>query len=1299
MLKVECEACKAPYQVDERRVPPTGLKMRCPKCGHAFTVSHPDAAVSSAPASKHTILGISAPGLGASAPPPKGPVADELDLPQAVVAKPPPAKPAKPPPPKIAPLPAAPALGEIDELLDLPAMPAAPPPAVKPIPPVKPTLVSTQGQAKAPIPSLSDYDIDLPSPVADLPAKPTKPAAPTQVGRPAPPKAAPPPAPAIGGALTFDVDLPSPAGGGADLPSAKPVPGGKQKSIPFADLPSPKDNIGLPAPRDNIGLPAARDNVGLPAARDNIGLPAARDNVGLPAAFGEIGLPSPAGSGGFGSIDLPVIGGALPAVASALPALGGSLPASVDQGSYLPRATGASSHLPAVMGGDMHLPTGSGDRHLPSTLESLPAALSDSQFLPAAGGGGFGEADLGFGAPEAKAAPRPPPPPPPPAAPIAGGQVGGVGFGELDFGSGGGDVSVEADVGPASLRDAGGEAALPTEGGRSKTRERVVIDKSQGRAVKIAAAGAAVLFVLGAAMQLTRYGAFGFHVINDAANKGTWTTEANEAMAETRKAFGVDVYDKARAAADKLTATSNATPRAQAIMSAAALAEYEFQLRFGRDAARGTRADGWLKSIAEVNSSPASIPYYTAASAARAAAGSDIAAARTAAEAAAQKDPGDPVQQDVALVRGELELRAKDAAAATKAFSRALQIAPSARAHFGLARSYALTTDHAKARAEIAATLAATPNHPGALILKASLDWSDERNDAAVIEGLKPLLEGPAKATASQVELSHAYTVYGVAQASRGDVGAARTAFEGALKLDSTNSDALLGQGDVFFAEGRFTEALSRFDTAVQADPTNPSAIIDDAKAKLELDRLSDAKTQLTAAQKAMPKDSHITFWLGRAEEKLGNKKGAEDAYVAAIALTNPTDRDAIQPYVALSTLLASQGRATEAAARLAEARAKLPDSSAMQRALGEVAAAQGLFDEAIAHFQQAVSRDPHDIKAVFQLGETYLAMRKLDEASAQFDKVEQADHDYPNLAMRRGELLEQSGHVEQALEQFRAALARAPKDLDLQLRVGAAQVGIGRGEEGEKTLKPVYDERQSSAEVNHYLGRAYLLQGGTHLVDAKRFLGKAADLEPTKAQYHLYLAWVATDSQDWKLAETEVARTLQLDQLNGDAYWLRAVAEEVHGAVDDAIKDADKALQLRPARVEAHATLARCYADKNQNEKALAEWALATAHGTEHPEWEYLYGRLLFERNNLAQALPMVLAAAKAAEQMNPPPVWAARVEFMTGAALLKSGNKIDANEHFMRFMEVAERTNPDRPAAEAALKSMNPDWRPPSR
>src|SRR5690242_14893011 len=71
MFKVECEGCSAPYEIDERRVPASGLKMRCPKCGASFLVRKPEGAAEGA--------------LPAAAPPKPAPV-------------PPPPKPGPPPP-------------------------------------------------------------------------------------------------------------------------------------------------------------------------------------------------------------------------------------------------------------------------------------------------------------------------------------------------------------------------------------------------------------------------------------------------------------------------------------------------------------------------------------------------------------------------------------------------------------------------------------------------------------------------------------------------------------------------------------------------------------------------------------------------------------------------------------------------------------------------------------------------------------------------------------------------------------------------------------------------------------------------------------------------------------------------------------------------------------------------------------------------------------------------------------------------------------------------------------------------
>src|SRR5450755_2792006 len=68
MFKVECPGCKGPYQVDERRIPSSGLKMRCPKCGTSFKVDPPSDTRRTGPSVLGGALGIGS--EGESAPPP-----------------------------------------------------------------------------------------------------------------------------------------------------------------------------------------------------------------------------------------------------------------------------------------------------------------------------------------------------------------------------------------------------------------------------------------------------------------------------------------------------------------------------------------------------------------------------------------------------------------------------------------------------------------------------------------------------------------------------------------------------------------------------------------------------------------------------------------------------------------------------------------------------------------------------------------------------------------------------------------------------------------------------------------------------------------------------------------------------------------------------------------------------------------------------------------------------------------------------------------------------------------------------
>ncbi len=564
------------------------------------------------------------------------------------------------------------------------------------------------------------------------------------------------------------------------------------------------------------------------------------------------------------------------------------------------------------------------------------------------------------------------------------------------------------------------------------------------------------------------------------------------------------------------------------------------------------------------------------------------------------------------------------------------------------------------------------------------------------------MIEGPSRTKAAPRELSQAYAAKAWVSLERGAATDAREAFAQAVALDPRNVDALNGQGRLFLNEERCTEALARFDTALGIDPNSVETIANDAEAKIALERLADAKQQLLAARERFPKSVPTLILLGKVEQHLGNSDAAEADLRAAIALVDPSRPDAVLPYVALSKLLSERGHAADGRAALDEAKKKLTPSPGLERAFGEISELQGDYDGAIAHYNAALALDSKNATTHFRLGVALRRTRKFDDAATELDKVAAVDKDYPGLSLERGLLFEESGDVQKAIEQFNGALAKAPDDPDLQLRVGAAYVAIGRPDEALPMLHKALEKRPTSAEVHHYIGRALMLQPGPGQADALRYLKRAVDLDPNRAEFHVYVAWAANDATpaQLELARDEIDRALALDNLNAEAYWQRGVLERMEGADEDALKDENHALALRPSRYEAHATLAECDEDKNQDAAALAEWARAIAGDMDapnaatvrHPFWRFRYGKLLMDHGGPGAALVQLLPAVTTAEAISPKPGWLAPLEYLTADALRKTGKRADAVDHYKRFLDIAPVNSPDRLDAQQALATLAP-------
>ncbi len=1234
MLKVECESCKAPYQVDERRVPQTGLKMRCPKCGHTFLVTDPSkgAARSSSNPEK--------PGEG-------------LNLRQTMVGV---------------------------------GLSGAPPPRKPPPVPARSAAVDSD------LPAIA-FDAALPSVLGRSPAAPK-----------------PPPAPAVAPPAPFNFDMHRLDS--VELPSPK--------RAAFEDLPSPHRGAELPAAKGGGDLPAAKgDGFGfdlpIPKAGGFADLPVPQGH--LPRVSGHHDLPV-VGGGNLPRLsslhDLPVVGGGnLPRVSGPhdLPVVGGNLP--TVGGAGLPaRSTGTF--------GEIDLPSIQNELPQPMDLHAqMPMAVPDERLAPSRPGArppsmGFGELDLPLvGAADRSSSSGPgiasfgeldlPPDSSLPPAPMSighghggpasyGPSSGGLGFGEVDLG--GSADSAAPSMGPPPVVSGGSmfhEASLESTRqvapSSARTRERDGAGhRPSSKAPKVIVATVAILIAGGTALQFTPVGAFGHIAISDKLHAGDYTRDALAAADAARAKLALDTFASAQQAADDLAELKRRSPRSRALASYAAFAEYVNQLRFGRDSTRGARAKTFLSDIPP----GADVSYFRAALAAQSANVGELSAAKSA--LAAAREPKDGIQYDLAVLRGEIALTERDGAGALQAFTEAAKMAPNARSQFGLARAHYAMKNFAKAKAAADATLALSPTHAGAHTLSAVLAWELRRDDAGALKELDAVLDDKARKSAAPGEVSSALAAKGWITLALERAGDARAAFDEAVKLDPRNVSALVGQGEVLYADGRYTEALTRFDEAVLKDPTGLAPLIGAAKTKIVLERLADAKAQLTAARARAPREMSVARWLAKAEEALGNKSAAEKLYVEAVELADSANPDAIQAYSALASFLASQGRAAEAQKRLEEARAKLPDSATLQRAFGDVAATQGHFDVAIGHYQSALERNGNDLGTRFRLGVAFRNVKRLEEAAKEFDTIVATDKDFPNIAVERGLLFEQSGDVTKALEQFQTALEKTPKDIDLQLRVGAAYVAIGEVDKALPLLTKVKEQRPNSAEANHFIGRAHLRRGGRDAVTAMRYLQRAVELDPNRAEYHLYVAWAANESVPAQLglARTEVDKALSLDRLLADAYWQRGIVSLRESAVNDAVKDLKHALDLKPTRYEAHASLAEAFEQKNDTAAAMGEWSRAIAGDDKVPMWRYRLGRSLLEKGNAAEAARHLAFAVDAGKKAEPRPGWLGRAAFEAGEALRKTGQKAQAIEAYQLYFDLAPPSDPDRRDAAQGLQQV---------
>ncbi|MGC4092216.1 MAG: tetratricopeptide repeat protein [Polyangiaceae bacterium] len=1090
-----------------------------------------------------------------------------------------------------------------------------------------------------------------------------------------------------------------------------------------ADLPGVAS--GKPAMRPSARASAAEFD--LPSLQQGFELPSPTDN-NLPSLGGE----------------LPSLGGELPSLGGELPSLGGELPI-VGRGSMpsfgsLPPTSGlptVSSNPPVSAA-----PAGASPISLPPLELDVPPQASPRRSFgeldldalgpgprPPSGGrpamasrpdesleaDPFGEAELApprsLGGPGAAAAAARMSSGPPAAlgfaataaAPVIRQAGGGTAYGEVNLDGPAAELPIDAAAPPAYRSALGSDQdmefdAVPQEpskgaaaasGGPAVARASVPV--SQRSAAKAAAAGGprrkrpwrllagvVVLVVGGASLAFVpNLGPFGAYFILDQVRAGQYQELVASSAKQARGALASDVAPDAVRAAEQVESARVSSPRVKGLRALAAFVAAERELRFGADSELHARA----KVLLDEFEGQGEIADLELARAGRAATDGDLPRARQLLSGALGRAAGD---LDALALSGEVELRARDAAAALAVWQTLDQKEPSARSKFGLARARYAAGDVAGAEQAAKAVLAANPDHVGAKILLARIASATQGREPEAIGWLEKANKDPARASADERVL--ASTQLGDIHLGRSRISKAEAAYTEALKIDPKAARALIGIGEALFRAGRYSEAQARFEAGAQADAEDLNAKVGMAKSKLMLERVEEAHGALKKLREANPKSLLVAFWFGRVLEAIGDRDGAEKIYSASIAGTK-ADPMLVDTYIALALLQNQQGRAEVAQKTLAQAREKLPASAAIHKALGDVAISQGRFVDAVSDLQKAIELDADDLGARFRLGVAYRRDGKFELAQKSFDLVGAADADYPGLALERGLLYEATGRSEEALRAYEGALAKAPSDLDLMLRVGCGYAAAARSKEAEELLRKVLSSRPTSAETHYCLGRA-LQNEGSRLADALRLFERAVELDAHRAEYQLYVGWAARESGNLPKATRALDQAIALDQGLADAYWQRGVLRQQSGAVKDAIVDLTRALQLRPSRNEVHAALADAYFDLGREPQALGEWRLAVAAQPDNSTWHFRYGKLLAANHMNDQARVELSRALELLEKSPHGERWLPWEAHLLLARAI--GARPESVSHWQEFLRLGPIDSPYRAEAKAALTQL---------
>jgi tetratricopeptide (TPR) repeat protein len=359
-------------------------------------------------------------------------------------------------------------------------------------------------------------------------------------------------------------------------------------------------------------------------------------------------------------------------------------------------------------------------------------------------------------------------------------------------------------------------------------------------------------------------------------------------------------------------------------------------------------------------------------------------------------------------------------------------------------------------------------------------------------------------------------------------------------------------QGLKALEEGRWAEAAEALEKAVAAQPDDYSALFNLSFARAMLGKRQEA---IAGYEKVLAlKPGLYQAQLNLAILLLEAKEPAKALALLKAAVEQEPEK--FQPNYYLAEALYALGDDAGAEQRYRKAAELDPKSAVAAIGLGRALANQGKFDEALEAYRRAGELDAAYREYLIELATRMEEKGASERAMALYRQFA----DRPEVRERLGNLLLETGRVDEAIPHLEAAVKTSPTAAN-RFALAVAYLKSKRLEEAAPLLEQALGERPDSFELRMTYGR--LLRDLRRFAPAAQQFRAAAELDPKSKEAWSELAGVLVllDSHPQALAALE--RVQALDPENAGVYFLQAIILDKSKQYKPALASYEKFLAL----------------------------------------------------------------------------------------------------------------------------------------